>query len=90
MWRVGAFLSLMGASDKAPGWSDLAEVLFSTLLGYSDKDIDEWMARTRNRQSGWGGETIYFVLGKSRLPDLERVGYRCLSTPENFIGMLAI
>jgi hypothetical protein len=77
-WRVPAFLSLNEAYRDQP-WSDGAARLQSKLLGYSDPEIELYMARERHDRVMFGKATIYVLLDGPQREALERVGMRSFS-----------
>ena len=60
-WRVPAWLTtrkLLGQHE----WCDGLEALESMLLGYSDEEVDRWIALHRARRASWQGSTVYLLL----------------------------
>ena len=55
---VDQLISLHRAFESRP-WTEGAEVLQSTLLGYDQNSIDEWITYRRLKHVCWGLQTIY-------------------------------
>ncbi len=77
VWRAAA-LSALEAAFRGQGWSDGAEILRSTLLGYDSASTARWMAYQRHTRAGWGVATIYFLLNAAQRELLKAVGCRCM------------
>ena len=82
VWRVPALLAVLHAF-RSRLWSDGAEALRSALLGYTDDQINEWLAYQRHAHSGWGCATIYGLISVTQLDQLRALGMR--SMPEEII-----
>lgn len=74
-WRVHAWLATRLVL-RDWGWSDGLEVLESTLLGYTDQQIERWMDVKRARQVAWQVPTVYLHLSDACRADLEGFGQR--------------
>lgn len=77
-WRIPAFLSLMRAF-QGQSWTDGAEQLRSSLLGYTDEQIKEWIDFKNHHHSGWGFATIYGVATMQQVNQLRRLGMRSMT-----------
>lgn len=65
-WRIDALHALWRTYTAANGaWSDGAEALESTLLGYTPAQIEGHLAAKRHERIGWRGATIYVLLGRA-------------------------
>lgn len=79
-WRIPALETLYRlCTDGEYGWSEGAEVLESTLLGYSESDIKGWLDTKRARYVNNHGETIYIILDASQRSELEELGFKAVS-----------
>lgn len=76
-WRIPAYLS-MKAAFHDHDWSDGAEVLEGTLLGYSQSQMKSWISAKRRRRVGWLGPTCYFLMSSSQRAKLKALADRCI------------
>jgi hypothetical protein len=60
-WRIPAYLSLKRAFIEYD-WSDGAEFLEGTLLGYSESQMTSWIDAKKRKRIGWLGLTCYFLV----------------------------
>lgn len=80
-WRIPAFLLLRKIQDKHV-WNDALERLQGSLLGYTDAQNDEWLAKHRERSAGWGCLTLYALTTRAVLDEIEELGRKAL--PKTF------
>lgn len=76
-WRVPAFMALV-RMRRHHEWSDGAEFLASSLLGYSESEIDEWIRFQRHRSCGWSGLTCYVLMKNAVWSEIEASGHGSL------------
>lgn len=76
-WRVPAYISVQQIFDRY-GWSNAAEHLESLLLGYSDKDVEEWLAAHFAARIGWTGKTFYLFLSSAQAASVRALGMHCI------------
>ena len=62
-WRIDALHALWDVAHH--GWSDTAEALESTLLGYTPAQITRWLADKHRERLGWRGVTIHVLLPRA-------------------------
>jgi len=76
-WRVPAYLSMKRAFRDC-SWSDGAEFLEGTLLGYSESQMVSWIEAHRRKRVGWSGPTCYFIMDRSQRNAIKRLADRCI------------
>jgi hypothetical protein len=76
-WRIPAYLSLKRAFEHY-GWSDGAEYLEGSLLGYSDGECSRWLGLHHAARAGWTGKTIYFLFNSSQAVAIRTLGMRAI------------
>jgi len=76
-WRIPAYLSMKTAFGNH-GWSDGAEFLEGTLLGYSDGQMTSWINAKRRKRIGWLGLTCYFLMSRAQRAKLQILADRCI------------
>jgi hypothetical protein len=59
-------------------WSDGAEFLQSTLLGYSESEATSWINAHKRKRVGWLGPTCYFLVTHAQRKAIERLANRCI------------
>ncbi len=74
-WRIPAFLLLNRIRDKHP-WNDALERLEGSLLGYTDQQTDEWLAKYYERSAGWACLTLYATVTSQVLDEVAELGNR--------------
>src|SRR3954454_9040853 len=72
-WRIPAFILLKKLIDKHP-WSDALERLEGSLLGYTDEQNDEWLAKRHNQHAGWQCVTLYALTNDEALNEIAELG----------------
>ena len=78
LWRIPAFLTMEDALRGKP-WSDGAEALRSSLLGYDEATIAAWLDKRQHQDAAWGAPTIYTLLTSDQRQQLELLGRRSFS-----------
>lgn len=78
-WRIDAYILLERQLDHGP-WNDTLERLDGSLLGYTDKQNDWWVAhRRRSNASGtYTDRTAYIAVDAAELAWIRAVGERAL------------
>jgi hypothetical protein len=76
-WRIPAYLSMKRAFSHGP-WSDGAEFLESTLLGYSEQQTTSWIDEKGKKRVGWLGPTCYFLLPERHYIAAKKLAGRCI------------
>jgi hypothetical protein len=76
-WRIPAFMLLKRLMRKHP-WSDAFERIEGTLLGYTDEQNDEWLAKRQRQHAGWQCITLYAITTSHLLDEIAELGYRAL------------
>lgn len=74
-WRIPAFILLKKLTDKHQ-WSDALERLKGSLLGYTDEQNDEWLAKRQAHSAGWQCITLYALTTDEVLSDISELGNR--------------
>jgi hypothetical protein len=74
-WRIPAFMLLNELVRKHP-WSDALERMSGTLLGYTDEQNDEWLAKRQRHHAGWQCITLYATVSHDVLDGIAELGYR--------------
>jgi len=74
-WRIPAYLLLKKVQDKHP-WNDALESLEGSLLGYTDEQNDEWLAKLYERHAGWACVTLYATTTVQILDEVAELGNR--------------
>jgi hypothetical protein len=87
LWRVSAYIALKNAHETCR-WSDGAEALESSLLGYDDAAIATWLDYMRKSSVGWGIATLHFLISDEHKPRIVEVGNRYF--PEQLHGGLTV
>jgi hypothetical protein len=82
-WRIPAFMLLKKVQDKHK-WNDALERMEGSLLGYTDEQNDEWLARCRERAAGWGCMTLHALITSEALKEIEELGERAF--PKDFLS----
>jgi hypothetical protein len=83
-WRVPAYL-LTNKAFEGHIWSESAERLISTLLGYSEENISLWIKHKRNARFNWSGATVYLLMDKEQRNLISRLSMRCID-PQSMIA----
>jgi hypothetical protein len=76
-WRIPAYLSLKRAFLDYD-WSDGAEFLESTLLGYSESQATSWIIAKKRKRIGWLGLTCYFLMNHAQRNAIRKLATRCI------------
>jgi hypothetical protein len=76
-WRVPAYMLTRKALRSYP-WSDGAEFIESSLLGYSANEIESWMKRLKATQLSWTGKTFYLLMSHKQQELIAQTGMRCI------------
>lgn len=74
LWRVPAISEMRRAF--ASRWSDEAEALNSSLLGYSLEQSARWLEERRVRHIGWGMRTVFALVQAENLDAIRELGMR--------------
>jgi hypothetical protein len=74
-WRIPAFILLKKVGDKHP-WNDALERLEGSLLGYTDEQNDEWLAKRHAERAGWQCVTLYAIVAAQVLDEIAELGNR--------------
>jgi hypothetical protein len=77
LWRVPAYLSMKRAFSEYE-WSDGAEFLESSLLGFSDSQAKSWVNEHRRKRIGWLGPTCYFLTSDAQRDAMSKLANRCI------------
>lgn len=86
-WRVPALEALWRTAAEAGGWSDASERQLGFMLGYGARERRAWMAQLAHRIAAWGARTVYALLDRARLANVEALGRRGLGPPAAIEGM---
>lgn len=76
-WRIPAFLTVMKTIESC-GWHSSLERLRGDLLGYSDKEITDWLEDFSLGDVNWLGQTTYFMLSEKQATNVRLLGCRSL------------
>jgi hypothetical protein len=76
-WRIPAYLSLKRAFIEYD-WSDGAEFLEGTLLGYSESQMTSWIDAKKRKRIGWLGLTCYFLVSEAQRNAMKKLANRCI------------
>jgi hypothetical protein len=76
-WRIPAYLSMKRAFQDYD-WSDGAEFLEGTLLGYSESQMISWINAKKRRRIGWLGLTCYFLVSHAQRNQMKKLASRCI------------
>lgn len=74
-WRIQAYLLLRKIEDRHP-WNDALEWLEGSLLGYTDEQNDEWLAKRHERHAGWACITLFATTTSQVLEEVAELGNR--------------
>ena len=86
LWRVPAFEVLKASPG---GDANLREWLRSSLLGYSDEQIREWLALLNRLSIRSGGASLYLLLGSRAHAEAQDLGMRSLPVSAAAADILA-
>jgi hypothetical protein len=73
MWRAPAHRMLYEARGR--GWCERVDGVESMLLGYTDEQVNAWLAARRYRSAGQG-PTVYALISRSSFDELGGLGWR--------------
>ncbi len=76
-WRVPAFLLFKRIYDNY-GWSDAAEHLEGSLLGYTEEEISLWLAARWNSRVDWAGKTLFLLANSAQGDNVRMLGGRSI------------
>jgi hypothetical protein len=76
-WRIPAFISMQRAYRDYV-WSDGAEFLEGSLLGYSESQMSDWINAKKRKRIGWLGLTCYFLVSHAQRNEINRLANRCI------------
>jgi hypothetical protein len=76
-WRIPAFL-LMQRAYRDFVWSDGAEFLEGSLLGYSESQMTSWINAKKRKRIGWLGLTCYFLVSHAQRNEINKLANRCI------------
>ena len=79
LWRVSAFIQNK-AAFRQRRWSDGAEALESSLLGYGEEAVAAWMEYMTMCSAGWGVATLYLMMTTEQKQIIIESGSRHLPT----------
>ncbi|KAB0266248.1 hypothetical protein [Microvirga brassicacearum] len=82
-WRIPAYLLLQRIGRKGR-WDDALERLTGSLLGYTDEQNEEWLARHHRTRAGWGCFPLYAMTTDGTVDDIAELGGRAL--PRGFLA----
>ena len=74
-WRIRAYLLLNEIQARHP-WNGALEWLQGSLLGYTDEQNDEWLAKHDERHAGWACLTLYAMTTSQILDEVADLGNR--------------
>jgi len=77
LWRVQAMDAFSKTSGMHP-WTAWTERFMSSLLGYTEEQIDFWLNSLSSAQAGFGSTTVYFLVKDGYREKLKILGDRCL------------
>jgi hypothetical protein len=83
-WRIPAYLTMKAAFHDYD-WSDGAEVLEGTLLGYNQSQTTSWINARKRKRVGWSGPTCYFLMSRAQRAMLKTLADRCID-PFSLVG----
>ena len=76
-WRIPAYLLLKRIYEDY-GWSDAAEHLEGSLLGYSEQEIISWLRARSNSRVGWTGKTLFLLVNSAQGDNVRMLGRRSI------------
>jgi len=76
-WRIEAYLHMIKASRGTP-WNDALERLSRSLLGYTEQEINELLAKFHEERGDWGGIPAYAKVSAVNLEKLRQLGFKAL------------
>jgi len=77
-WRIPAYLAVKRVCEYY-GWSDAAEHLESSLLGYTDEEISSWLRIHSSSRASWTGKTFFFLMPSIQADNVRLLGKRSIS-----------
>lgn len=77
LWRIPAYQALKRAFRDCD-WSDGAEFLEGSLLGYSEAQMTAWIDAKRRARLGWSGLTCYLLMSVAQRSAVGRLANRCI------------
>jgi hypothetical protein len=78
-WRVSALLTLEQKPDHGP-WTHHATTIRSRLLGYSEREVADYIAAERRAHAGYELATLYFLLTRQQLRAIRATSARWFPT----------
>lgn len=88
LWRVSALLIASKSSGRYR-WSDSSEYCRSSLLGYSDVTIEQWLQDERHLNVVWGNQTMYLVVDRGIRDELSALGMRAFPARVALVDVVA-
>jgi hypothetical protein len=81
-WRIPAYLLFRRVLDKCQ-WNEALKRLEGWLLGYTDEQNEEWLAKRHEQHAGWGCITLYATTTSQILDKIADLGGRAF--PNEFL-----
>ncbi|KAB0264663.1 hypothetical protein [Microvirga brassicacearum] len=81
-WRIPAYLLFRRVLEKCR-WNEALERLEGWLLGYTDEQNEEWLAKRREQHAGWGCITLYATTTSKIFDKIADLGERAF--PNEFL-----
>jgi len=82
VWRIQARNLMLEIQKTLTGSTLEQEAFNSRILGYTDEQTRQWIARLKREQPALGAQTLFALLTQSQAAVVRQAGNRCLGVPD--------